>query len=276
MDSLMRLSAIAFPLATFEARTWVLQVQALVRNAVDNGAEVVVFPEYVAGGLLREDLAWESAGALWRQTMVAAAQEYQVWVMGGTHLERHADGWVNRALVIAPDGTVQHQDKLHPTPWEVRWQVAPTHQIHVFQIDGAACALPICYDIEFPEAIRAAAKAGAEVLLLPSWTEDEAGFHRVRGCARARCVENVLAVVHAPLVGRHLEAPGFEQAVGTAAILTPCDHGWPPAGVAAEGGWSSPGVVTADLDLDRLRAARTSGSVTPFADARAEAAYLIR
>ena len=271
----MRVAAAAFPLATMDADTWRGRLRALVRNAADNGAEVIVLPEYVAGGLLRDHLDWATTGQVWRSTVVAAAQEYGLWVVGGTHLERDGDAWVNRALIAAPDGTLQHQDKLHPTPWEVRWQVRSTSEIRLFTIAGARCAVPICYDIEFPEAIRAAAKAGAEVLLLPSWTEDEHGFHRVRGCAKARCVENVLAVVHAPLVGTHADAPGFEQAVGSAGILTPCDTPWPPAGVAAEGGWNQPVVVVADLDLARLRAARTAGSVTPFADARPQDAYQV-
>ena len=275
MDSVMRAAAVAFPLMTTDVRTWRTQVLAMARNAADNGAEVVVFPEYVAGGLLRSNLDWQRVGVVWREVMTATAAECGLWVIGGTHLVEADDGWANQALICAPDGAVQTQAKLHPTPWEVRWQVRPHSAISLVTIAGAKCAVPICYDIEFPEAIRAAAKAGAEVLLLPSWTEDAHGFQRVRGCARARCVENVLAVVHAPLVGCHPEAPGFEQAVGSAAILTPCDIPWPPGGIAVEGGWSRPEVVVADIDLSRLRAARTAGSVTPFADARPESSYRV-
>lgn len=97
----------------------------------------------------------------------------------------------------------------------------PTTEVRIFHFNGVRFAVPICYDVEFPEGVRVAAVAGAELLLVPSWTDDDHGFWRVRHYAQARCVENIDYVAHAPLVGSLSEPSDFEQACGAAGILTP-------------------------------------------------------
>ncbi|HET9263292.1 MAG TPA: hypothetical protein VFO14_09625 [Vicinamibacterales bacterium] len=44
--------------------------------------------------------------------------------------------------------------------------------------------------LEFAEIARAAARAGAHLLLVPSCTDDRQGFLRVRYCAHARAIGN--------------------------------------------------------------------------------------
>ncbi len=167
-----------------------------------------------------------------------------------------------------------HQDKLHPTPWEQRWGVQGGSGLTLFGLPtgrrgrSVRVAILTCYDIEFPGAAAAAASAGADLLLVPSWTDDRHGHWRVRHCAHARCVEHQLFVVHAPLVGGAPTIPEFEEASGRAGILSPCDASYPPGGILAQGGWDRPAVVVADLDLARLTDIRAAGTVTPRLDAR--------
>ena len=252
---------------------WVARVNAQVRCAADAGAQLAVLAEYVASALLTLDNRWQAWNGLWHETIAAAARSTGIAVCGGTWPVSDQGRLVNRAVMALPDGSTWHQDKLHPTPWERTWGLAATDAIGVHTVGGVRLAVLTCYDIEFPEACRAAARSGAEVLLVPSWTDDRQGFHRVRHCAAARCIENGVFVVHAPLVGFLPGVPGFEQAVGSAGILTPCDTGFSGDGIAAAGGWNQPEVILADLDLDRLRAIRTSGTVTPLADARPASGY---
>jgi predicted amidohydrolase len=270
----LRVAAAAFPLAPVaDAAAWTASVRARVRFAADGGAELVVLPEYLTAPLLAIDRRWEAWTDFWLDTVRACARDFGVAVLGGSHLCQTPAGERNRSLLVDGHGEVL-QDKLHPTPWERRWHLAPTETMHLAEVRGARVAVAICYDVEFPELIRAAARAGAEVLLVPSWTDDRAGFLRVRRCAQARCIENVLYAVHAPLVGG-LPLADFEQACGSAVVLTPCDTGFAPEGVAAEGGWNLPEVVLADLDLPRLRRAREGGTVTPLKDARAADSYRV-
>lgn len=271
----LRVAAAAFPLAPMDASLWVARFRAQARSAADAGAQLVLFPEYVTVPLLTVRNDWAAWSELWRDTAQAAARDLGLLVVAGTHLVREGAGLRNRCLLAWPDGSFDHQDKLHPTPWERRWQLPTTAEVRLFRHGGATLVVPICYDVEFPEGVRVAAEAGAEILLVPSWTDDDHGFWRVRHCAQARCIENVVYAVHAPLVGGLAEPPEFEQACGAAGILTPCDVGFHRGGVAADGGWNQAVVVTADLDLERLRRMRATGTVTPFADRRPATAYLV-
>lgn len=276
MEDRLRVAACATDLAAAASpQAWADAILGQARFAADGGARIAVFAEYAAGALLALDNRWEAWEGLWRATALRAARECGIAVCAGTWPVRDGGRLVNRALVALPDGSCWHQDKLHPTPWERTWGIAATGDLRVAEAMGVRLAVLTCYDVEFPEACRAAAQAGAELLLVPSWTDDRQGFHRVRLCAQARCIEDALYVAHAPLVGRLPQAPGFEQAVGAAGILTPCDTGLAADGVAAAGGWNQPEVVLADLDLARLRQVRGGGTVIPLADARPQASYRV-
>lgn len=274
--TILRVAAAAFPMTPIaDEAQWRERFLGACRFAADGGAHLIVFPEYVTAPLRTLDATWDRWTDTWLETAREAATSCRLHVLAGTHLVSDGRRQRNRAALVAPNGSTVFQDKLHPTPWERSWDLEPTRQLAIHRIAGARVAVLICYDIEFPELARAAAQAGAEVLLVPSWTDDRHGFLRVRRCAAARCIEDHVYVVHAPVVGGLPSLPGFEQACGEAGILTPCDTAFAPEGLAASGGWNQPETVLADLDLVRLRTARRSGTVTPLSDARAQRTYRI-
>ncbi|MFJ4208588.1 carbon-nitrogen hydrolase family protein [Paenarthrobacter sp. NPDC089675] len=66
----------------------------------------------------------------------------------------------------------------------------------VVDFNGLRTSMLICYDVEFPEAVRAAATRGAELLLVP--TALSAGFDNVpQVLIRARALESQLNVAYA-------------------------------------------------------------------------------
>ena len=66
----------------------------------------------------------------------------------------------------------------------------------VVDFNGIRTSMLICYDVEFPEAVRAAATRGAELLLVP--TALSAGFENVpQVLIRARALESQLNVAYA-------------------------------------------------------------------------------
>jgi predicted amidohydrolase len=272
---IVRAAAIAFPLCRFASYSeWEQAVSAHVRFAADAGAQLVVLPEYVTAALIALDPDWSVWTERWLGLAANLAQAHRLTLHAGTHVVVDGAKRMNRALIACADGRLIAQDKLHPTPWERQWKISGNERILLIDVAGAKVCVLTCYDIEFPEAARAAARAGAEILLVASWTDDRQGFFRVRHTAHARCIENSVYVVHAPLVGG-LALPEFEEACGAAGILTPCDLGFPRDGLAAESSWNQPGAAIADLDLDQLRRLRSGGTVTPFADARSESMYRV-
>jgi predicted amidohydrolase len=99
------------------------------------------------------------------------ARRHEIWLLPGSLLEADGDRLYNTAPVIAPDGTVvaRHR-KLFPwKPYENN--ITPGERHTVFDIPGVArFGVLICYDMWFPEAVRALIWQGAEVILHPNLT----------------------------------------------------------------------------------------------------------
>ncbi len=62
-----------------------------------------------------------------------------------------------------------------------------------FSLDGASCALIICYDLRFPELVRTLALPGLDILFVVSQWPDQADFAS-GGASQARAIENQMFV----------------------------------------------------------------------------------
>ncbi len=264
------------PVHTFEE--FVDQVRSLVETAADYRARLVVFPEYYTVQLLtlgdvkrpiREqvrDLARQVDAVT--EVMAEAARRDKVWIVGGTIPVLDGDRVLNECRVFGPDGRWYPQRKLHMTRFEKEeWHVSPGAGLSVFETEWGRFAVAICYDVEFPEIARAAALQGADVLVVPSCTDDRQGFLRVRYCAQARAIENQMYVITSSTVGSLPMVPAVHLNYGQAAIITPCDFAFARDGLLAEGNINQEMMVIGDLDLEYLRRSREIGTVLPLRDA---------
>lgn len=283
------------PVHSFEE--FALQVSSLVRTAADYKAQLVVFPEYFSTQLLTlgdlgrpihdqiRNLACQVPRIV--DLMANLAREHGVYIVGGTvpvlgdemtnpscRVEGGAeiadgDGTPlhNDSVLYAPSGQFAVQGKLHMTRFEKEeWRVSPRDRLRVFETDFGRMAIAICYDVEFPEIARAAARQGAHILVVPSCTDDRRGFWRVRYCAHARAIENHMYVVHSGTVGSLPMVPAVSLNYGQAAILTPSDFAFPRDGILAEGNPNEESMVIGDLDFRTIMEARTFGTVLPLND----------
>jgi predicted amidohydrolase len=271
------------PVPTFEA--FADQVMALVETAADYKARLVVFPEYFTVQLLTlgnvkrpiaeqvRDLADQADRVT--ELLAAAASEHQVHIVGGTVPVREGSELRNECRVFGPDGRWAAQAKLHMTRFErEEWFVSPGAGLKVFEAPWGRFAVAICYDAEFPEIARAAAMQGADVLVVPSCTDDRQGFLRVRYCAHARAIENQMYVITSSTVGSLPMVPAVHLNYGQAAILTPSDFAFSRDGILAEGNVNQEMMVIGDLDLEYLRESRTRGTVLPLRDSASTASVL--
>ncbi len=99
------------------------------------------------------------------------AKKYGIWLIPGSMYEMDDDKIYNTAPVINPDGkVVTRHRKLYPfEPYEAG--VAGGSQHTVFDIpDIGRFGVSICYDMWFPETVRALVYLGAEVVLHPTLT----------------------------------------------------------------------------------------------------------
>jgi predicted amidohydrolase len=250
-----------------------------ISDAALSGAELAVFPEYVTAHLLSlqpvmtHDEACRRLDAYteqYRAFFQRCSREFQLVILGGTHICKLGSGFVNRAFLFFPDGRIEIQDKIHLTPEEQkRWALTPGDELNVIDTKWGKWAMLTCYDIEFPELARMAAEREAALLLCPSYTDTAHGYSRVRLCAQARSIENQLFVALSGMVGTlPEERPQVDQGYCQAGLFTPCDLPFTEDGIIATGELNADSLVIGKLDFAKLQANRDAGAVAPFYDRR--------
>lgn len=231
----------------------------------DYRVQLLVLPEYLAADHPGD---WPSH-EIWTTRLLHLSKELNLWIVGGSLPFADATGLFNRCWITGPQGQLHHQDKLHITPWEKQtWQMLGGSACKIIDIGHCRIAVAICYDVEFPEQIRAYADAGAELICVPYCTDDAQGHHRVTLCARARAIENTVYIAAAGCVGTLRTRAGFAHHYASSLVATPCDIGYPSAGLAIQADPGSAQCLIAELDLAQLRNTRQNGTVLPLLDRR--------
>ncbi|MEZ6197086.1 MAG: carbon-nitrogen hydrolase family protein [Planctomycetota bacterium] len=258
------------------------QVAGLVRTAGDYGCRLLVFPEYFTVQLLTlgdvgrpmEEQIRHLARRVpeFLELMGALARECDLYVVAGTipvFEPGSSEKIRNTAFFFSPDGTHQAQEKLHMTRFEREaWKVTPGERLKIFETEFGRLAIATCYDVEFPEVARAAARQDATILVVPSYTDDRQGFLRVRYCAHARAIENQMYVICSGTVGSLPMVPAVSLNYGQASILTPSDFPFARDGILAEGIPNQEMMVIGELNLSTIHQNRFRGTVRPLRDSR--------
>lgn len=276
---MIRLAACQYAIELHE--TWEAyseHLQALCADAVAEGAQVLLLPEYaglVLSGQLPADQRGDLKGSIagiqplvkpWLALCEGIARQWGVYLQPGSLPVLDSDGhYRNRAWLFGPEGVLGYQDKLMMTRFErEQWNITAGAGLKVFDTPLGSLGILICYDNEFPMLARRLAEEGADLILAPSCTDTEAGYHRVRIGAQARALENQIAVLQSPTVGLAPWSPALDENIGRAGLFVPPDHGMPGDGVMAESEQLSPASsqwLLCELDLDKVRWVREQGQV---------------
>ena len=243
----------------------------LARRAAERGADLVALPEnfaYLRSEGSRIDYRQDLDGELvdWLRGL---AMELKCHLLAGSIPERipRSRRIHNTSLLFDPSGElIATYRKLHLFDVRIRGgavftesrTVAPGDGLTVVDTTLGRLGLSVCYDLRFPELYRLLAKAGAQVLFVPSaFTEYTGRFHWLT-LLRARAIENLCWVVAPAQTGRH---SAKRRSFGHTAVIDP----WGEVVALKKSG---EGVVTSVIDLDRLAKVRR---VLPSLDhARAE------
>jgi len=166
--------------AQFEARDAdkdynLARIEALARQAVAQGAEIVSFHECcICGYTFLQTLSLAELDALAEevpagpstQRLIALSKAIGVPLLAGL-IEKDSGRYHNTYVVAAPEGFVAKFRKLHTfiSPY-----LTPGDRYGVFDLCGIRCGILICYDNNLVENPRITAMMGAEVIFAPHVT----------------------------------------------------------------------------------------------------------
>lgn len=285
MSDCLHVASAQYPIRAFASwDDYAASLSDFVAQGAATGASLLVLPEY-ASMVLTSVLDARSLGAQlaamqgllgdYHALHAEIARRHAVYLLAGSIPTLREDArYVNRAWLFTPTGVAGFQDKLIMTRFENEsWGISRGEELRVFDTEFGTVAIAICYDVEFPLLARAQVEAGAELLLVPSCTDTEAGFHRVRYGCQARALENQIHVVQAVTVGDAPWSEALDVNVGAAAVYTPVDRGFPADGIAVMGKREQAGWVNATVDLALARALRRDGQVLNYRDWPQQSAF---
>ncbi len=232
----------------------------LVEEAVRQGAQMVVLPEYfpIIGAADAERVrAREPFGAGPVQDWLAeTARRHGLWVFAGSiPLEASTpDRMRNSTLVFDPSGAcVKRYDKIHlfgfakgDERYDEAAFIEPGDEIAAVDTPFGRVALSICYDLRFPELYRGLGPV--DIILVPAAFTETTGRAHWEILLRARAIENQCYVVAVGQGGRHENG---RMTHGNSMIVDP----W---GEILDRKLKGPGVVIADIDHARIADIRTS------------------
>ncbi|MEP2549841.1 MAG: nitrilase-related carbon-nitrogen hydrolase, partial [Marinomonas sp.] len=177
--ALLTLAALQLPLADADEAVNIAAVSELVEQAAARGAELIVPPELFSGAYFcrEED---EAHFALARPTLdhssVIAMRKLAAKLkvaIPTSFFERDGHHYYNTVAMIGPDGEVMGTYRKSHIPdgpgYEEKFYFRPGNDgFKVWDVFGARIGVGICWDQWYPEAARAMALMGAEVLVYPT------------------------------------------------------------------------------------------------------------
>jgi len=219
---------------------------ARVEEAAAAGADLVVLPECAIPGYMYDSLeeALPFAEEIPGPSVAAlegACRRLGVHAVCGM-LERDGERLYNAAVLVGPGGLVASYRKTHLPFLGVDRFVTPGDEFVVVETPLGRIGLEICYDLRFPEATRALALMGADVIAHPT-NFPVAARIQTEMITLARAAENRVFLLTANRVGkeRRGEFCGWSQIVD------------PYGKRLAEADGVEERLLVADLDLAQAR-----------------------
>jgi predicted amidohydrolase len=245
----MKLAVCQHPGAAGRKADALAAMRAAVAEASGRGAGLVIFPElfltgYHLGGATR-DLA-EPADGPSAAEVSAMARRAGTAVLYG-YPERDGERVFNSARLIDRRGRpIADYRKTHLYGRAEKEVFRPGDGLILAELDGLKVGILICYDVEFPEAVRALALAGADLVAVPTALIEPYEVVATT-LVPARAFENQLYIAYASLCGREAGL-GY---CGLSCIVGPDGRDLARAG-------RGPELIMADLDPAAIPAGRRS------------------
>ncbi len=232
----------------------------LVAGAVAAGARLVCLPEFCHSLHIDRD-SFETGAAVENAhpaiaRLAAAARTHATWLLAGSvAVAGEGERCRNRSLLFDPRGdVVARYDKIHMfdvtlgngESYRESARFAPGESATLVRTPLAAIGMTVCYDLRFASLYRSLAQRGAEILSVPAAFTHTTGQAHWHVLLRSRAIETGCYVIAPCQYGYH----GNARTYGHSLIIDPWGE------VLAEGPEDEAAFITAEIDLERVAAAR--------------------
>ena len=206
------------------------EAERLIGMAADQGAKLVVLPEFFAimGKKESDKVAvreTEGKGPI-QKFLSAMAKKHKIWIVGGSvPLEASVPSKVRNSCLVYDDKgkLAARYDKIHLFGMDLgneRFRedktIEPGDQVVVVETPFGRVGLSICYDLRFPELYRA--MGDVDIIVIPSAFTETTGKAHWETLVRARAIENLAYVVASAQGGYHLSG---RETHGNSMIVDP-------------------------------------------------------
>jgi predicted amidohydrolase len=236
------------------------EAERLIEIAVNQGARLVVLPEYFAIMGLKEmdkvKVREEDGQGPIQDFLAKMAKKHRIWLIGGSvpMASHHVNKVRNSCLVYDDKGhQVARYDKIHlfgldlgNEHYHEEKTIEPGENVVVVNTPFGKIGLSICYDLRFPELYRAMGEVN--IIVIPSAFTDTTGKAHWESLIRARAIENLSYVIAPAQGGYHLSG---RETHGNSMIVDP----W---GVVLDRLPRGSGVVIATMNPKYQESLRTS------------------
>ncbi len=206
------------------------EAERLIEVAANQGAKLVVLPEYFAiMGMKETDkvAVREQEGKGPIQTFLSKiAKEHGIWLIGGSvpMVSNFPNKVRNSCLVYDDKGKqVARYDKIHLFGLDLGNEhyheentIESGNDIQVVDTPFGKIGLSICYDLRFPELYRAMGEVN--IIVIPAAFTETTGKAHWETLVRARAIENLSYVIAAAQGGYHLSG---RETHGNSMIVDP-------------------------------------------------------
>jgi len=206
------------------------ETERLIEIAVNQGAKLVVLPEYFAiMGLKETDkvLVREQDGKGPIQDFLSKmAKRHKIWLIGGSvPMESSFPNKVRNSCLVYDDKgkQVARYDKIHlfgldlgNEHYHEEKTIEAGDTVQVVDSPFGKIGLSICYDLRFPELYRAMGEVN--IIVIPSAFTDTTGKAHWESLIRARAIENLSYVIAPAQGGYHLSG---RETHGNSMIVDP-------------------------------------------------------
>ena len=234
---------------------------SLIRAGAGAGADLIATPEMTTlidrtPGALRKKAVSEDGDPCLPRFAALARETGRHVLIGSMPVRVSPNRCANRSFLLGPDGAIKARyDKIHM--FDVRLSETESYR----ESDGyeagsafvnapvgdAVLGLTICYDLRFPHLYRRLAQDGANIISVPAAFTETTGRAHWHVLLRARAIETGCFIIAPAQSGQHQDG---RQTYGHSLVVNPWGE------VIAEQVAPGPGLLTCEIDLDEVDAAR--------------------